>query len=56
MKRGKRLTRNQKECLSAHGLNCDDWLFVEETDFCYVFVNKTTFVRKRVDKFRRNKR
>lgn len=33
MKQPKKLTREQKECLSAHYLNCKDWMLVEETDF-----------------------
>lgn len=35
MKQPKKLTREQKECLSAHYLNCKDWMLVEETDFYY---------------------
>ena len=33
MKQPKKLTREQKECLSAHYLNCKDWMLVEETGF-----------------------
>lgn len=35
MKQPKKLTREQKECLSAHYLNCKDWMLVEETEFYY---------------------
>lgn len=30
MKQPKKLTREQKECISAHYLNCKDWMLVEE--------------------------
>lgn len=33
MKQPKKLTREQKECLSAHYLNCKDWMLVEETEW-----------------------
>lgn len=56
MKQAKKLTRRQKECLSAHGINWKDWLYVDETDFCYRVINKKTNAIKRVDKFVRNER
>lgn len=40
MKQPKKLTREQKECLSAHYLNCKDWMLVEETEFYYRIINK----------------
>lgn len=52
MKQPKRLTRKQKECLTAHCLNWNDWMLVEETDFCYRVINKKTGAVKSVDKFR----
>lgn len=55
MKQPKRLTRDQKECLSAHYLNADEWMLVEETDFYYRIINKRTNLIKSVDKFRRRK-
>ena len=54
-KRPKKLTRNQKLCLSAHKLNPNEWMFLEETDFYYRIVNKTSGVIKSVDKFKREK-
>ena len=42
MKQPKKLTREQKECLSAHYLNCKDWMLVEETEFYYRIINKNT--------------
>lgn len=54
-KRPRRLTREQKLCLSAHKLNPADWFFLEETDFYYKVINKSTNTIKSVDKFRREK-
>lgn len=45
MKQPKKLTREQKECLSAHYLNCKDWMLVEETEFYYRIINKNTSLR-----------
>lgn len=53
MKQPKKLTRSQKECLSAHHLKADNWMLVEETDFYLKIINKETSKRKSVDKFRR---
>lgn len=50
MKQPKKLTREQKECLSAHYLNCKDWMLVEETEFYYRIINKNTGVIKSVEK------
>lgn len=55
MKQPKKLTRAQKEIVSSHGLNADEWALVEETDFYYKLINKTSGVRKSIDKFRRKK-
>lgn len=55
MKQPKKLTRTQKEIVSSHGLKADEWALVEETDFFYKLINKTSGVRKSVDKFRRKK-
>lgn len=56
MKRAKRLTRNQKECLSAHHLKADDWQLVSESEFYYKVIHKETKQIKTLDKFRREKR
>ena len=55
MKRSKRLTRNQKECLSAHHLNAEKWRLVEEMEFYLKVVNVETGQTKILDKFRRVK-
>lgn len=56
MKQPKKLTRQQKECLSAHHLNADNWMLVEETEFYLKIINKQAGTRKSVDKFRREVR
>lgn len=56
MKQPKKLTRQQKECLSAHYLKADEWMLVEETEFYLKIINKNTNKTKMVDKFRKVKR
>lgn len=56
MKQPKKLTRRQKECLSAHYLNADNWMLVEETDFYLKIINKQTGKVRNVDKFKRPKK
>ena len=56
MKQAKRLTRTQKECVSAHYLNANDWALVEETEFYLKIIHKETGKRKNIDKFRRRTR
>jgi hypothetical protein len=56
MKQAKRLSRWQKECLTAHHLDASKWMLVEETDFYLKVIHKETGTRKTLDKFRREKR
>lgn len=56
MKQPKKLTYDQKCCLTAHDLNWKEWMFVAETDFYYEIIHKKTGVIKMVDKFVRKKR
>jgi hypothetical protein len=51
MKQPKKLTRQQKEACSAHHLNAEHWLLVEETEFYLKLINKETGSRKTIDKF-----
>lgn len=53
MKQPKKLTRRQKECLSANRLKADNWMLLEETDFYLKIVNKATGKKRTLDKFRR---
>ena len=53
MKQAKKLTRTQKECVEAHGLNWKEWRFIKETEFYYVIINKSKqikFIDKNVRK------
>ena len=53
MKRGRRLTRNEKEVVASHGLNPNDWMLAEEYDFYIKLIHKETRTTKIVDKFLR---
>lgn len=56
MKQPKKLTRNQKEIVSGHMLNPEEWMFVEELEYYIRIVNKRTGATKLIDKFRKAKR
>ena len=53
MKRPKSLTREQKSCVMAHGLNPQMWELVEETEFSFRIIHKEKGTMKLIDKFRR---
>lgn len=55
MKQPKKLTKAQKECLSAYHLIPKNWALIEETEFYLKIINKQTGTRKTLDKFRRTK-
>ena len=55
MKQPKRLTRNQKECVSSHHLNAKEWAFIKRTEFYLHIIQKGTKRIKIIDKFRRGK-
>lgn len=52
MKQPKRLTCEQKRCLSAHSLNWKDWMFVcaETTNYWMIVYHKETKVMYAVNK------
>ena len=57
MKQPKKLTREQKEIVSGHSLNCKEWMFVEESDFSINVCRKDRpEIQKRLDKFKKMKR
>lgn len=56
MKQGKPLTRNQKEIVSAHYLNANDWSLVIETEFYLKIVHKVSCETRTIDKLRKVKR
>ena len=51
MKQPKRLTRQQKQIVTANGLNASNWMLAEETDFYLKLINKETGKKRAVDKF-----
>lgn len=53
MKQSKRPARWQKECMTAHFLNPNDWRIVGETEFYLKIINVNTGLFKSIDKFRR---
>lgn len=54
MKQPKRLTREQKEVLSAYNLNVNEWLYVKDLGDSYIQVqHKATKQLKNLDKYRR---
>lgn len=56
MKRGKRLTREQKAVLQGNGLNWRDYEFVYQVNESYIKVrNKQTGIEKIVDVYRKAK-
>lgn len=55
MKQPKRLTRNQKEILSANHLKADNWALVEETEFYLKIINKESGKIRMADKFGRKR-
>jgi len=51
MKRGKPLTRNQKEIVRNNGLNSNDWHLLTEMEFYLNLVHKITKKTKMITKF-----
>lgn len=53
MKQPKKLTRDQKACVSAYSLNVNEWMLASESEFYIKIVHKRTGQFKMLDKFRR---
>lgn len=51
MKNPKRLTRAQKTAASAAGLNADNWMLVEQTEFYLKIIHKTSGKTRRIDRY-----
>lgn len=51
MKQPKRLTREQKIAVSANGLNPDNWMLVEQTEFYLKIIHKPSNKIRRVDRY-----
>lgn len=56
MKQPKRITRKNKEVLTSHGLNPNDWMILTESEFYLTLVSKENKNKRRtIDKFIRRK-
>lgn len=55
-KKPRKPVRWEKECMSANGINANKYLVAGETDFYLIIVEKDTNKKKRIDKFRRERR
>ena len=55
MSRPKRLTREQKIIIASHGLNPNQWLLLQETEFFLKLVDKETGKKYNTDKFLRGR-
>ena len=51
MKQPKRLTREQKLAVSVSGLNAENWMLVEQTEFYLKIIHKTSGKTRRVDRY-----
>lgn len=51
MNRPKRLTKEQKEAVSAAGLLPDKWMLVEQTEFYLKVIHKTLGKTRRIDRY-----
>ena len=51
MKQPKRLTREQKEAVSASGYLPDNWMLIEQTEFYLKIIHKITNTRRTIDRY-----
>lgn len=51
MNQPKKLTKQQEEFISLHGLNPDDWCYLDETELNYIFARKDSRQKKWICKF-----
>lgn len=51
MKQPKKLTREQKMAVSAAGLNADNWMLVEQTEFYLKIIQKTSGKIRRINRY-----
>lgn len=56
MKRGRRLTRDEKEIVYSQGLNPKDWMLAEEYNFYLKIIHKDTKKTRIIDKFKKGKK
>ena len=56
MKRGRRLTRDEKSCLLAQGIDYKQYMFSENVNDSYFkVVHKETGIQKIVDRYKKSK-
>ncbi len=51
MKQPKKLTREQKIAVSANGLNPDNWMLIEQTEFYLKIIHKSSEKIRRVNRY-----
>lgn len=51
MKQPKKLTREQKQAVSAAGLISENWQLIEQTEFYLKIINKTSGKIRRIDRY-----
>lgn len=51
MKQPKKLTREQKIAVSASGLNSDNWMLIEQSEFYLKIIHKSSGKIGRVDRY-----
>lgn len=51
MKNPKRLTREQKIAVSAAGLNAENWMLVEQSEFYPKIIHKISGKIRRIDRY-----
>lgn len=52
MKQPKKLTREQKIVVSANGLNPDNWMLIEQTEFYLKIIHKSSGKARIVDRYK----
>lgn len=51
MKQPKKLTREQKVAVSAAGLNAENWMLIEQTEFYLKIIHKSSGKTRRIDRY-----
>lgn len=51
MKQPKRLTKEQKQAVSAVGLVPENWMLVEQTEFYLKIINKTSMKIRTINRY-----
>ena len=51
MKQPKKLTREQKEAVSASGYLPNNWMLTEQTEFYLKIINRITGTKRTVDRY-----